>query len=82
MKYANEQETFVAYYKYLSAAWNWEETTSQSQSYFTTDRQSASLSWCQDTIRARDQFIFLLDIFLRQLWVCYVIVSSLTRGWI
>jgi hypothetical protein len=30
----------------------------QSPSYRTTDRQSASLSWFQATIRARDQFFF------------------------
>jgi hypothetical protein len=36
---------------------------SQSQIYLTTDGQSASLSWCQATIRAHDQFFFLLEIF-------------------
>jgi hypothetical protein len=35
-----------------------------SQSYLTTDSQSASLSWCHDTIRARDQFFFSLKLFL------------------
>jgi hypothetical protein len=29
-----------------------------------TDSQSASLSWCQATMRARDQFCFLLEISL------------------
>jgi hypothetical protein len=33
---------------------------SRSQSYLTTDGQSASLTWCHDTIRALDQFLFLL----------------------
>jgi hypothetical protein len=45
-----------------------------------TDSQSASLSWCQATIRAHDQFFFLLEIFLRQLRVCYFMAPSLTRG--
>jgi hypothetical protein len=40
------------------------ESQSQSQSYLTTDGQSASLSWCQATIRAHDQFFFLLEICL------------------
>jgi hypothetical protein len=53
---------------------------SQSQSYLTTDGQSASLSWCRATIRARDQFFFLLEISFRQLRLCYFIVPSLTRG--
>jgi hypothetical protein len=30
----------------------------------------------------RDQFFFLLEIFFRQLWVCYFVASSLTRGWV
>jgi hypothetical protein len=28
----------------------------------------------------RDQFFFLLEIFFRQLWVCYFVAPSLTRG--
>jgi hypothetical protein len=28
----------------------------------------------------RDQFFYLLEIFFRQLWVCYFVASSLTRG--
>jgi hypothetical protein len=52
----------------------------KTQSYFTTDSQSASLSWCQATIRAREQFFFLLKIFLRQSRVCYFVAPSLTRG--
>jgi hypothetical protein len=61
---------------------NWQllTMTDQSQSYLTTDDQSASLSWCQATIRSHDQFFFLLEIFFRQLWVCYFVASSLTRG--
>jgi hypothetical protein len=53
---------------------------SQSQRYLTTDGQLASLSWCQAIIRARDQYFFLLEIFFRQLWVCYFVAPSLTRG--
>jgi hypothetical protein len=30
----------------------------------------------------RDQFFFLLEIFFRQLRVCYFVASSLTRGWV
>jgi hypothetical protein len=52
----------------------------QSQIYLTADSQSARLSWCQVTIRARDQFLFLLEIFLRQLQVCYSMAPSLKRG--
>jgi hypothetical protein len=51
------------------------------QSYLTTDSQLTSLSWwCQATIRACDQFFFLLEIFLRQLRACYLMASSLTKG--
>jgi hypothetical protein len=53
---------------------------SQSQSYLTTDSQSASLSWCQATIRASYQLSFILEIILRQLKVCYFMAPSLTRG--
>jgi hypothetical protein len=28
----------------------------------------------------RDQFFFLIEIFFRQLWVCYFVATSLTRG--
>jgi hypothetical protein len=42
--------------------------------------QSVSLSWCQATIRAHDQFFFLLEMFLRQLWVCYFMAPSLRGG--
>jgi hypothetical protein len=45
---------------------------SQSQSCLTTDSQSGSFSWCQATIRARDQLFFLLEIVLRQLKVCFL----------
>jgi hypothetical protein len=51
----------------------------QSQSRITTDSQSVSLSWCQAR-GARDQFFFLLEMFLRQLRVCYFVAPSLTRG--
>jgi hypothetical protein len=53
---------------------------SQSQSYLTTDGHLASLFWCQATIRACDQFFFPLEIFFRQLRVCYFVAPSLTRG--
>jgi hypothetical protein len=43
-------------------------------------RTSGSGSWCQSTIRVRDQLLFLLEIFLRQLRVCYFVAPSLTRG--
>jgi hypothetical protein len=49
-------------------------------SYLTTDGQPSSLSWCQATIRASDRFFFLLEIFFRQLRVCYFVASSLTKG--
>jgi hypothetical protein len=55
---------------------------SQSQSYFTTDSQSASLLWCQVAIRVRDQFSFLLQIFFRQLRDYYFLAPSLTRVWV
>jgi hypothetical protein len=42
--------------------------------------QSTSLSWCQATIKARHQFSFLVEIFLRLLPVCYFMAPSLTRG--
>jgi hypothetical protein len=48
--------------------------------YLKTDSQLASLPWRQTTIRVRDQFFFLLEIFLRQLRVCYFVAPSLTRG--
>jgi hypothetical protein len=38
------------------------------------------LSWCQATIRARDQFFFLFEMFFTQLRVCYFLAPSLTRG--
>jgi hypothetical protein len=53
-----------------------------SQSYLTTDGQSASLSWGQATIKARDKFFFLLEIFFRQLQVYYFVAPSLTKGWV
>jgi hypothetical protein len=53
---------------------------SQSHSHITTDSQSASLSWCQATIWTCDQFCFHLEIFFRQLQICYFVAPSLTRG--
>jgi hypothetical protein len=58
----------------------WVPCSLTSQSYLTTADRSASLSWCQATIRARDQFFFLLDIFFRQVRDCYFVLPSLTRG--
>jgi hypothetical protein len=52
----------------------------KSRSFLTTGGQSASLSCCQATIRARVQFFFLLEIFFRQLQDCYFVAPSLTRG--
>jgi hypothetical protein len=43
-----------------------------------TDSQSASLSWCQATIRVSGQFFFALE--FCYLKVCYFVTSSLTRG--
>jgi hypothetical protein len=51
----------------------------QSQSHLKTNSQSDSLSWYQATIRARDQFFFLLEIFFTQLRVSYFLAPSLTR---
>jgi hypothetical protein len=42
------------------------------------DRQSVSL--CQAPIGTRNQFFFLLEIFFKQLWVCYFVAPSLMRG--
>jgi hypothetical protein len=55
-------------------------SSSQSKSHHSTESQTASLSWCQATIRVIDQFFFLLEIFLRQLRICYSMAPSLTRG--
>jgi hypothetical protein len=52
---------------------------SQSQSHITTYSQSASV---RRPSGARDQFFFLLEIFFRQLRVCYFVAPSLTRGWV
>jgi hypothetical protein len=48
---------------------------SQSQSYITTDSLGV-----RHTSGTRDQFFFLLEIFFRQLRVCYVVAPSLKRG--
>jgi hypothetical protein len=54
---------------------------SQSQSYITTDSQSASLSWCQAPIwDPRPIFLLLSLIISRQLRVCWCGAPSLTRG--
>jgi hypothetical protein len=45
------------------------------------DRQSVGQSWCQaPPSGTSDQFFFLLEIFFRQLRVCYFVAPSLTRG--
>jgi hypothetical protein len=48
----------------------------QSQSYFTTDGHSASLSWCQVPVWSPDQIF----ITVRKLPVCWCGEPSLTRG--
>jgi hypothetical protein len=53
-------------------------STSQSQSYVTTDGQSTSLSWCEAHIWAQDKIF----ITVRQLWVCWCGAPSVTRGWV
>jgi hypothetical protein len=58
-----------------------ETWTSQSQSYITTDGQSASLSWCQAPIwDTRPIFPFFSLIIFRQLRVCWCGAPSLTRS--
>jgi hypothetical protein len=42
-------------------------------------QSTASLSWCEATIRVRDEFFFILEIFHRKLRVFFV-APSLTRG--
>jgi hypothetical protein len=44
----------------LILVWHRSQSWHKSQRYLTTDSQSASLSWCQATIRARDQLPFSL----------------------
>jgi hypothetical protein len=53
-----------------------------SKSKLSYNWQLASLSWCQTSIRAREQFLFLLEIFFRILQDCYFVTPSLTRGWV
>jgi hypothetical protein len=54
--------------------------SSQSQSHITTHNQSASRLGVRQPSGTRDQFFFLLQILFRQLWVCYFVSPSLTRG--
>jgi hypothetical protein len=49
---------------------------SKSKLYY--DRQSVG----QSVLATRDQSLFLLEIFFRQLRVCYSVAPSLTRGWV
>jgi hypothetical protein len=60
--------------------WTTTETHSRSRSHITTDSHSASQSWCQAPIWDPRPIIFLLEIFFRQLRVCYFVAPSLTRG--
>jgi hypothetical protein len=53
---------------------------SQSQSYITTDSQSASPSWCQAPIWHPWPIFLSVEIFFRQLRVWYFVALSLTRG--
>jgi hypothetical protein len=46
----------------------------------TTDSQSASPSWCLEPIWDQWPIFFLLEIFCRQLRVCYFVAPSLMRG--
>jgi hypothetical protein len=55
---------------------------SQSQSYIMTDSESASLSWCQAPIWDLRPIFLSLEIVFRQLWICYFVAPSLTRGWV
>jgi hypothetical protein len=55
-----------------------ETISRQSQSYVTSDCQSASLSGCQASSGAKDQIF----ITVRQLRVCWCGAPSLTRGWV
>jgi hypothetical protein len=54
--------------------------SSQSKSYITTDGQSANLSWCQAPIWNPQPNFFLFLIIIRQLWVFWCRVPSVTRG--
>jgi hypothetical protein len=56
------------------AIFAWNDSRNQNQSYLTTESQSASLSWCQATIKARDQFSS------DSCGVCCFVAPSLTRG--
>jgi hypothetical protein len=69
------------YYKgYLNSDFGEINLQSQSQSYITTDSQSPVSLRVRHPSGTRDQFFFLLDIFFRQLRVCYFIAHSLTKG--
>jgi hypothetical protein len=56
------------------------QNKSQSESYITTDGQSASLPWCQALILDLRPMFLLLLLFFRQLWVCWCGGPSPTRG--
>jgi hypothetical protein len=56
----------------LHQSWGW--------SQITTDNQSAVCLGVRHPSGKCDQFFFLLEIFFRQLRVCYFVAPSLTRG--
>jgi hypothetical protein len=53
-------------------SWNW--------SWSSTDSQSPVRLGVGHSSGTRDQFFFLLEVFFRQLRVCYFVAPSLTRG--
>jgi hypothetical protein len=80
-----EDYYYYYYYYYYYRPQSLKETAivipllSQSQSHITTDSQPALLGVMHPS-GTRDQFFFLLEIFFRQLRVCYFVAPSLTRG--
>jgi hypothetical protein len=66
--------TYWTKFKYISLCWR------RSQSYITTDSQSAIPSWCQAPIWDTRPIFFILEIFFKQLRVYYFLAPSLTRG--
>jgi hypothetical protein len=56
-------------------------TSSQSQSYITTDCQTASLPWCQAPIWDPRPIFFLLSLIIfRQLWICWCWAPSVLKA--
>jgi hypothetical protein len=59
----------------------WSQSQSQSESYILRPTVSRPVHLgVRNPSGIRDQFSFLLEIFFRQLRVCYFVASSLTRG--